>query len=397
MDLPPDRVVTIHGIWTEGRWQEEIAPVLYPHFVPVSVKYRSYRYAGPLDLICEPIVLLAGLVVWALGWWWLSPQRTVATLFLAAVIVVAHLTAGIRLGKTLRGFVRDTDATVLRGRMHLIAHSLGSLIVCRALRSELYLRPLRLVLAGCVVDPGYDWSSLKQKVGAVRNEVATADFVSAIASLLRWRIDGIGRAGQIGFTPSDVVHTVPTVDGVCPQSPNGALVHNYVSAGKGHSGVLSVTTAKYLWLPFFWGFEPSEFQRLLDDCAEMVRALKEAGSPSTPPPGGPFDKLATDFLGKMWEWADAKTIPAFLADSGRVVPKNDEKLIVLLLSVGLLQAEDALGAKIEAWRADRPAEESYRSAAYDERIRALDPRVALSRAFTTYANPSPPPTAAAPK
>jgi hypothetical protein len=216
-----------------------------------------------------------------------------------------------------------------------------------------------------------------------------------MASLLRWRIDGIGRAGQAGFAASDAVHTVPTPDGACPSGPNGALVHNYVSAGKGHSGVLSVTYAKYYWLPFFWGFEPAEFQKLLDDCAGMARALKAAGSPSTPPPGGRFDELATKFLGDAWGWADGRTVPAFLADTGRIVPKNDEKLIVLLLTVGLLQAQEALGAKIENWRSDRPEGESYEDAAYDEQIRALDPRVALSRAFTTYANPSPPAPAAA--
>jgi hypothetical protein len=281
--------------------------------------------------------------------------------------------------------------------MHLVAHSLGSLIVCRALRSEATLNALRIVLAGCIVDPGYDWPSVRRKVDAVRNEVATADVVSATASLLRRRIKGIGRAGQIGFTSSDAVHTVPTPDGICPKAPDGALVHNYVSAGKGHSGVLSITSAKYLWLPFFWGFEPAEFQALLDDCAEMFRALKAAGSPLTPPPGGPFDTLATQFLGKEWGWAGGKTIPAFLADSGRVVPKNDEKLIVLLLCLALLGAQEALGAKIDAWRAGRPLEESFKSDTYDEQIRALDPRVALSRAFTTYAStpPQPPPAARA--
>jgi hypothetical protein len=394
MDLPPERIVTIHGIWTEGRWQDEIAPVLYPHFIPVSVKYRSYRYAGPLDLVFEPIVLLIGLAVWASGSWLLEWSPALSGFSLAVVLVAAHLSAGIRLGRTVSGFLQDAAPTVLRGRMHLIAHSLGSLIVCRALQTETTLNALRVVLAGCVVSPGYDWKSVKRKVEAVRNDVATADFVSSTASLLRWRVNGIGRAGQSGFMASDVVHAVPTPDGVCPKAPNGALVHNYISPGKGHSGVLSVTYAKYYWLPFFWGFEPAEFQKLLDDCAGMARALKAAGSPSTPPPGGPFDTLATAFLAESWGWADGKTIPAFLAESGRAVPGTDEKLIVLLLCVGLLQAQEALGEKVETWRSNRPKEESYKSAAHDEQIRALDPRVALSRAYTTYANPSPPPPAA---
>lgn len=58
-----ERVITVHGLWTEGRWQEEIAPVLYPHFEPGSVKYRSYRFLGPLDLVFEPWVLLPGLAL----------------------------------------------------------------------------------------------------------------------------------------------------------------------------------------------------------------------------------------------------------------------------------------------------------------------------------------------
>jgi esterase/lipase superfamily enzyme len=52
------------------------------------------------------------------------------------VLFIAHLCAGIRLKRTVDGFLDQTAPTVLTGRIHLLAHSLGTLIVCRALRRE---------------------------------------------------------------------------------------------------------------------------------------------------------------------------------------------------------------------------------------------------------------------
>jgi hypothetical protein len=121
-------VVTVHGIATEGRWQEEIAPVLYPHFEPRSKKYRSYRYLGPLDLLFDPWALFAGLGVWGLCVfiWPIWDEWPIISLL--AFCLVAHLLAPWRLTRTVNAFINDADSQLLSDRAHLIAHSLGSCI-----------------------------------------------------------------------------------------------------------------------------------------------------------------------------------------------------------------------------------------------------------------------------
>jgi hypothetical protein len=61
-----------------------------------------------------------------------------------------------------------------------------------------------------------------------------------------------------------------------------------------------------------------------------------------------------------WGWAEGKTIPAFLKDSGRSVPDKDEKLLKMLLCIAVLHAQDALGAKIDKWRAESNDDERLR-------------------------------------
>ena len=49
-----ERLLTVHGIWAKGAWQEEVARVFAPHFDCISVKYPQYRMLGPLNLVLEP-------------------------------------------------------------------------------------------------------------------------------------------------------------------------------------------------------------------------------------------------------------------------------------------------------------------------------------------------------
>jgi len=53
-----ERVLTVHGIWTKGAWQEDVARVFAPHFDCISVKYPNIALLGPLNLVLEPYVLL---------------------------------------------------------------------------------------------------------------------------------------------------------------------------------------------------------------------------------------------------------------------------------------------------------------------------------------------------
>jgi len=57
------KIITVHGISSDGRWQTEVRRALEPHFECQEVKYGEYRNLGPLALILEPRSLLALLVV----------------------------------------------------------------------------------------------------------------------------------------------------------------------------------------------------------------------------------------------------------------------------------------------------------------------------------------------
>lgn len=310
-------------------------------------------------------------------------------LLLVSVLVLAHLMVHIRLRKTEDKFLNDSVPANLRGHPNVIAHSLGSYLVARALRDDAPSSVDRIVLAGCVVCRNFPWKTISKKFTAIRNEVAGRDLVPVAAGLLRWRLGDFGRAGRKGFTgDADFAHMVQSPEdccGICPSQPAAAPVHNFVSAKKGHSGVLKSTYAKYYWLPFFWGIDPSEFREFLDACFTMMKALVDAGSSSASTPGGEFDNLADIFLKRSWGWTGGHTIPEYLAYTHRPVPDaGDQKIIAYNVCHAVIEAETSLGAKVEKWREDKVARQSYKSAQYDEAIKAVNPRTALTRAFCAF-------------
>jgi hypothetical protein len=180
------------------------------------------------------------------------------------------------------------------------------------------------------------------------------------------------------------VHTVASPNESCSITPDTAKVHNYISAKKGHSGVLTATYTKYYWLPFFWGIAPSEFREFLDACREVMSAFAAAGSPEGPPPGGDFNTQTEAFLERTWRWADG-TLPQYLVNRGTPVPNaGDQKIVVFNLCVAVAKAQDTLGSKIEKWRTDAIARQSAMSVEFDEAIKALYPPTAVSRAYLAY-------------
>jgi pimeloyl-ACP methyl ester carboxylesterase len=394
----------VHGIWTEGRWQHEIAPVLYPHFEPASVKYGAYRFLGPLDLVFEPVMLVPGVAAWIAAWsllWWherLHLQTGAAmVILLVLVLIAAHLAVGIRLEKTVAKFLDECAPSILNGHAHVIGHSLGSYIVCTALQNDPTMFARRVVLAGCVVKTCFAWQNLTQgperKVAAVRHEVAGRDWIPSAARFLSWRFRNFGSAGRLGFRgDANLVHTVQSPNqkcSACIGMPVLAPVHNFVSAKKGHSGVLKSTYTKYYWLPYFWEIDPSEFREFLDACFNMMKAFANAGSPSTAPAGGEFDRLADAFLQRPWSWTGGCAIPDFLARTGRPVPEpGNQKIVAYNMCLAVAEAEAALGAKVNKWRKDPSALLDYRSPEYDDVIKALYPTTALTRAYLVYKNGS---------
>jgi hypothetical protein len=143
-----DRVVTIHGIWTTGEWQENVAPVLWPHFELVSIKYPYYRWLGPLDLVFEPLVLFPGAAVLILtcqlGW---VHGRLVLTGLWLVLLGLAYWVTRFRRQRVVDKFVEETAYTTLPGRApHIIAHSFGTYLTAKALREFAATRADRIVL-----------------------------------------------------------------------------------------------------------------------------------------------------------------------------------------------------------------------------------------------------------
>jgi pimeloyl-ACP methyl ester carboxylesterase len=326
----------------------------------------------------------------SLFWWreWLQLKTgTILGFLLIVIFVLAHLFVYIRLKKTVQMFLDNSVPQILTGRFHIIAHSLGSYIVCVALQDEETMNVQRVVLAGCVVDTNFAWPDLlkDQKFAAVRNEVAGRDLVAWAAKFLSWRFPNFGSAGRNGFKEvADHVHTVQSPNQSCATQPDNAHVHNFVSEKKSHSGVLKSTYAKYYWLPFFWGIDPCEFREFLNACFEMMKALANAGLPSEPPPAGDFNRFARTFLTRKWAWAGGSTIPTYLSDAGWFVTPGEEAIIVYNVCLSVAAAEVALGAKVEKWMKDSVARQDYRSAEHDEAIKALNPVTAVKRAFIAY-------------
>lgn len=382
----PQIVVTVHGIFTEGRWQEEVAPVLWPHFTPRSKKYRSYRYLGPLDLLFHPWILFPGLVVWVLGtfafgFWTGWPS----ILILLAVMGLAMWMAASRLDKTVRTFIKNAEQELLSGRVHFIGHSLGSYILCCGLQDEETWYADRVILAGCVVTSAFPWATvLPKKAAAIRNEVAKRDFVAILASWLKWRHSRFGRAGQAGFDVGSGVHTLAAPDLKCESAECSAAVHNFVSKKKGHSDVLRVTYVKNYWLPFLWEFGADEFRSFLDNCLALKKEVNKMGEVGAAPTSGPFFDLAVAFLARKWGWARGKegdkTIEQYLAGMDRAVKSEDRVWLVMGICTVVSEAERALSNKIALWREDEKARQSYKSAAHDEKIKPLNPQVAVLRA-----------------
>jgi len=275
-----ERVVTVHGVSSDGPWQEMLRFLLYPFFECTSIKYRHYRRFGAIKLVLDPWVLVVGLIAmfllrrlsllrgllgWACAW----------TLLLG----VGHLLAFLRRMRAFTAYMNQLNAFLIAGaRPHLIAHSFGTYLAGRALEKWPALRFRRIILTGCVLSSRYNWSALnggqRHACVAVRNEIAKKDAIARVAFLLQGLLPGMGHAGFSGFAdPPNVVHNVKSPYECCPACRAGAsaLVHNVEHPEFGHSDqFITSLHAESFWLPFLWSMEPSEYQEFLDLCHEAA-------------------------------------------------------------------------------------------------------------------------------
>jgi hypothetical protein len=167
-DVPRARdiiwVLALHGMNTRGAWQEDFNWLVsrsYGRMVPVAI----YKY---------------GMV------------RPGAVLKFRQRALTRELNARIRrlMGETrTAGFGEIPD---------VIAHSFGTWLLGHALRSDPTLKVGRVILAGCILRPDFDWGSLirQGQVEEVLCHVATKDFWARIAHYI---IPDSGPSGRQGF------------------------------------------------------------------------------------------------------------------------------------------------------------------------------------------------------
>ena len=315
-------VLLVHGINSNGDWQDDVARVLRPHFEPVKIKYRHYRWLGASKILLEPwALILLGLPIYFVGSRYL-PGWVALGMALLVGVIAAYFAAPLRRRSALKSWVRQASPHIAFGRPHIIAHSFGTYLTGWALNKIPAVRARRVVLVGCVLNARFNWKALKTSkpdaFEAIRNDWTNQDQVVRLGRLIEWEIPDFGRAGLTGFVPEKSwVHSVDSpalACGSCGKPPD-APIHNFDCSGLGHSDpFLGGAHAARFWLPFLWGFDAAEYGEL-QDCCESASDLFENGHVQE------LQVVEDELLNSDWKWAGCK-----LVDYLRNIVANHNKL-----------------------------------------------------------------------
>jgi len=269
-------VVSIHGISTDGAWQNEIAPIFDVHFTYYAHHYSDFRRLGPIKLLCGEywwafLVAIVGLVG---APFCVSPSAKL-WIFIGVSIILLSVLAKIEASrlheKATRSFLeRIGKLSTIEHDPHVIAHSLGTLITGKALHRHRLIVD-RIVLLGGVLSSKFNWDALSSKnppaLTAVRNEVGRLDYVQCLAHVMSIVNPLMGNSGLNGFVEVDgLVHTISDPWEVCRDCT--AVVHNVIHDFGQHTTLtqLAIYHARRYWLPFFWGIPPRELREFVRLC-----------------------------------------------------------------------------------------------------------------------------------
>lgn len=218
-------IITIHGVESIGRWQDQIHP----------------EFGGIDDFVHEPHNY-GRFQFWK-----------------AAVPCLRR--------REIRRFYKKYSE--IRGRNQgvapsVVAHSFGTYIVAHALLTYPYIEFDRVILCGSVVDCDYDWVSLleKNRIRRIRNEVAGRDYV---VQLFRWRlmrllIPGTGPSGTDNF-----------------RNTSNQLQQPFFNLFTHSEHFVANEHCRKSWIPFLRGTEHfmNLCKRCLHDGSDAVQALAE--------------------------------------------------------------------------------------------------------------------------
>jgi len=316
------RVITIHGIDTIGKWQDEVQTVLTPHFDCLSVKYSLFRRFGATKLLFESAwflcIAIEGSFLAVLG---LLSKDTLPLLLGLASLILA-LVAAVMLAHRTRARVRDQFKSFLDSRAvsseppHLIAHSYGTFLAANVMRKFPSMRFDRIVLAGCVLPRRFVWRRiLHQNSRAfrhVRNEIAAKDWVPRLANFAKFLLlRGFGSAGSLGFVGHmDLIHNVDTPNHRCKCCVSAygstAKIHNVMHREYHHSDqFLGNSHARSFWLPYLWGIDPTELWDFVDMCSLAVSLEHDEDKRNV-------EIVERELRERYWAWA-GMTLEEFVA------------------------------------------------------------------------------------
>jgi len=165
-------VVSIHGMNSVGAWQEDFSWIISKR-IGRSIPVSSYKYGN----------------------------RKLAPVFRAL-----QRRQICKFAKALRQRIDEAKAIGISPRPDIVAHSFGTFITSSVLRDNPDLKVGRIILAGSIVHPDFDWNCLLKRgqVEAVLCHMAEKDRWVPLAKYL---IPGSGPSGKIGFdSKSEVLH-----------------------------------------------------------------------------------------------------------------------------------------------------------------------------------------------
>lgn len=318
-------VVTVHGINSEGEWQDTLDPVLSPHFIHIPIKYDEYRFLGFIRQILGDRATIASLLFLLIGIaaWFISGSRHVLwvpILISIVCFIVSFWEAPGKREKLVAWFKGKLSEEVKGDHVHVIAHSFGTFLIGEALSRFSATRIDRLVLTGAVLPRHYIWSELLEgstpRVNAVRNECGSSDRVMFFSGIAGKFIKGMGNAGgKKGFLDQEgLVHSCSNAYGICRPCnllESQAVVHNVHTKFHHSDHYVAKDHAITYWLPFLWNFHCAEFSDFVERCVEGDRLAQILEGVMEKEGGTQQDlkvlyrdltKKEEEFRGKAWGW-----------------------------------------------------------------------------------------------
>lgn len=374
-------LISIHGIRTDGEWQEVIAPLLQPHFHYVPIKYDHYRRFGAIKLLFVPWILALIPIVAMPVWFVWGTEVTLVVV--VAMALVAHIANRGRLSSAtdhVSGLLRNHG--VDNGRPHAIAHSMGSRILFNILDRNVAWRIDRSILTGCVLPSTMNWDEYVGNEGSraelIWNEIGRRDYVPLLAGAVpNWLLQGLGSAGRLGFNHRH--HEVHTTGNPFNKCACDLRVSN-VMVGFDHNDFAGMRVHTVdVWLPILLGYSPHEHRKFVDMCRQIavrhdefvsiLEVHQDAGDPE-------LTNWFEAFANSAWQWTDKMSMRTWIRSKIKLKPAFHgvpEEQVANAAERAMKMVCDVIEAAKHSIGNEHPQESL---------LAALNPRTALWRAVT---------------